>query len=293
MAQDFLDYLRKEGSITQDDVKKFSGLEETGPEKRDLFFKFLYNLHVEQIDQVKAELAKSPDLSFEQAVVSLGLVDADEIDLYDGDPDLPDIKQGQMVIDAGILTLEKVADSLLMFKSDFVLDDYKVDISEDKMADNFINEYLEIMKEGFSRIYNFDAKYGEISDKDVLEDEIFVYQHVIGDSEHHFLAGVAAKVYALVDVADALYKRAKSDKPMPEFGNQKDDAIDLFSEFLNNVNGFCTFKFNVGFDLTLPDCKEHATLQAPTIHVVPLKIESFTINIFVIYGTSYNFEKVV
>ena len=213
--------------------------------------------------------------------------------LYAENDDTPEIRISQLILDAGIMTPDEMTDAQLMYRSVSILEDYKIALPEEMVADAFIDEYLSVMKEGFYRIYKINVEYGKKSIVTSLQDELFIIQFVIGNGDNSFLAGITANEPTFKSAASDLFNQLKKSLKLPDFGGEKDDAIDLFSEFLNNVNGFCTFKFNLGFDLRLPEYRENAVLQAQRIHVVPVNFLSHTINVFLIYGTSYKFIKVV
>ena len=218
--------------------------------------------------------------------------DAEERPYAEND-DSPEVKIGNLIVDAGIMTPDEMNDAQLMYKSVSILEDYKIALPQEMVADAFIDEYLAVMKEGFYRVYNINVEYGKKSITTSLQDELFIIQLVIGNGDNSFLAGITAKEPFFRSAASDLFKQLKAGLKLPEFEGEKEDVIDLFAEFLNNVNGFCTFKFNLGFDLRLPEYREHAVLQAPRIHVVPVNFLSHTLNVFLIYGTSYKFKKVV
>jgi len=211
--------------------------------------------------------------------------------LYAENDDPPEIKLGRMVVDAGIMSAEEMEDIRLLYKSTCILEEYKIAMPEEMFADAFIDEYITIMQEGFHRIYKLDVKFGEKRIAEFMNDEVFISQFVIGNGDNHFLAGIAAKELVLQTAAVDLYDLLKEDLKLPVFGGTKEDTVDLFTEFLNNVNGFCTFKFNVGFDLRLPEFRERAELSAPRIHIVPANFLSHSVDVFLIYGASYKFKK--
>jgi len=213
--------------------------------------------------------------------------------LYDENNEPPEIKQGQIIVDAGIMTSHEMEEVLFMYKSACILEEYKIALPEEKFADAFIDEYLSIMQEGFHRVYELNVKYGEKTIETALQDEMIIFQLVLGHGDNHFIAGMTASESVFRGAAADLYEQFKADLKLPAFGGTKEDVVDLISEFVNNVNGFCTFKFNLGFDLRLPEFREHAVLEAPRIHVVPVKFLSHTTNLFLVYGTSYKFKKVV
>ena len=188
---------------------------------------------------------------------------------------------------------KEIDDVLLIQQAEAILEEYKIVLPEEQQAGIFVDEYLSILKEGFDRIYKTEVEFGETDTLVSIQDEVLIFQSVIGRGGNHFLAGITAKEATLQDAAYDLYKKANPDISPPDFEKTPDNAIDLFSELLNNVNGFCTFKFDVGFDLKLPGCQRSTILNAQRIYSIAITVLSHTMNLFLIYGSSYNFEKVV
>ena len=186
-----------------------------------------------------------------------------------------------------------INDILLIQKAVAILDEYKIVLPEEQQTGIFVDEYLAIVRESYDRLYKSEVEYSETSTLIALHDEVIIFQSVIGNANHHFLAGIAGKASVLIDAAYDLYKKSNVDAKLPPFGGTKEDAIDLFSEFLNNTNGFCTFKFETGFDLQVPGHQEQAVLKAPRIYSVTMTVLSHTLTLFLVYGSSYEFEKVV
>ena len=186
-----------------------------------------------------------------------------------------------------------INDILLIQKAVAILDEYKIVLPEEQQTGIFVDEYLSIVRESYDRLYKSEVEYGDTNTLISLYDDVIIFQSVIGNANNHFLAGIAAKASVLIDAAYDLYKKSNVDTKLPDFGGTKEDAIDLFSEFLNNTNGFCTFKFDSGFDLQVPGCQEQAVLKAPRIYTVSMTVMSHTMTLFLVYGSSYNFEKVV
>jgi len=194
----------------------------------------------------------------------------------------------------GVAILKKeIDDALLIQKAVAILEEYQIVLPEEQQTGIFVDEYLMIMRESFDRLYKSEVKYGETNTLISLYDEVLIFQSVIGSADNHFLAGIASKAAVLQSAADDLYEKVNADVALPGFSGTKEDAIDLFCEFLNNTNGFCTFKFDSGFDLKLPGYQEHAVLKAPRIYTITMTVLSHTMTLFLVYGSSYNFEKVV
>ena len=188
---------------------------------------------------------------------------------------------------------KEIDDALLMQRAAAILEEYKIVLPEEQQAGIFVDEYLSIVRDILNRLYKADVTYGKTDTLVSVKGDILIFQSVIGSGDNHFLAGIAVDEAVLKNAANDLYERSEAGVKLSGFGNTKEEAIDLFGEFLNSVNGICTFKFDSGFDLKLPGCHERMIVEAPRIYNIEMKILSHKMSLFLIYGSSYNFEKVV
>ena len=159
-----------------------------------------------------------------------------------------------------------------------------------------IQKYCSILRDAFFHLYHMlgtEVVYGKAETVTVLQGELFVFQPVIGDENNYYTAGFAAEADVLCAAAEDLYEKLQAKLTMPDYGGTREDAIDLFAEFLNTANGFCALKFDSSFDLQLPDYRERAVLCAPQIAVAPMKIFSHAVQVFFIYGVRSDFKEVV
>jgi len=289
LGQAFLDYLHEKGLIKQAELEIIAASSKKEFEKRDLFFTYFYGLSEGQINQVKAFVQGSQSLSFEYAAIALGFVDENETSLHDESDELPSVKLGQEIINEGFMGLEAVVDALTIFNMG--MDVSPIDLPEEQLDDTLADRYLLIVEEGFVNSFYLNVSYGKTTTVSSLSSKAFIFQSVTDGSNIQFLAGIAADEDVLRDLASNLYKRMNSDARVPEFEDTKENAIDFFCETLNLINGICTYRFEVDFDLEAPGYQEQAILKAPKIYVTEMTVLSHVVKLLFIYGASYIFHE--
>jgi hypothetical protein len=201
-------------------------------------------------------------------------------------------QEGQQLVDAQIMTAKELADALFYFNMNNFVEENTVTLSSDHMDDDFFTEYINIIKRGFADFLHVKVTCTEANIYASLQEEIIIYQPLLGQEDNMFLTGIKGSEDYLTRAATVLHKKLAENVDLPPFNPTKEDMLDFYFELLNNINSTCSYKFNINFDMELPLYQENAILNASRIYTADIAFNDFVLNMFLICGGSSWFERV-
>jgi hypothetical protein len=206
-------------------------------------------------------------------------------------PPVDDLEeQCRAIVNAGLMTEDEINEVQFFYKMNVFLDENKIILNQNDINDDFFVEYLSIAIRGFKDYLNLKVTYRDIEITSFLQQELFIYQSLKGSDGNSFIVGIAAPADTLMEMAVELYGQLGKGLDLPEFEQTPEDMHDFYFELLNNINSTCSYKFNLDFDLELPQYRENAALYEPYLYTVGFSVLEYNITIFLVHGDSYNFE---
>jgi hypothetical protein len=211
--------------------------------------------------------------------------------LQDGTPLTPE-EAGRKLVEAEVMSEKELADALFYYDMNKLVEENTITLSSDHIEDDFFAEYLNIVKKGFSDFLHAKASCEITAIYSSLQEELIIYQPLVGKEDNMFLTGVAGQEAYLMNMAATLHAKLAEDVDLPPFNPCKEDMLDFYFELLNNINSTCSYKFNINFDMDLPLCHENAVLNAPRIYTAEFMVYDFTITVFLVCGGPSMFQRV-
>lgn len=244
------------------------------------FIDFIYN-HQLINEAQKEQIVKSVDtVSYDQTLKNQ--FDDSGMD-YE-----TDLYHAQLVVDNKFLAVEQVSRTISQFINFCYFDEQILTTNANVLDDFFIDGYQKIIEGTLSRLLRTAGEIESVEEIEFFERDNFVYQKLVDNAqEFQVLTGLYIDEHTSRKIADEYNTYISNKYNIPKLETTDESVIDFFKELLNNVNGGCTYKFDIDFSLELPESVKNVFLEASPIHRIKIRIKEYSIYFIVVLGDDY------
>lgn len=266
----FTTYLREKKLLTDDQCELLPQASRDGLPKTVLYFMYMQNMSLEQA---------------EAAILSKAAEDT-------GEDDIPEaLLQANAVLAAGFMDATHLYTELIDYKFSTYLTDNLIYLKESSLTYAFVCEYISLFITGLRTMTGVEHLYHNFNVEEKLPCKHVVYQTIYDEPQHlNIITGISTDLDTMRKISQDFYETRTPNREAPLEDEPKEDTIDFFCELLNNINGSCTYRFNIGFDLDLPLYLENTSLTASQILTFDFDYEPYQFTLFIITGQDYDFK---
>lgn len=244
------------------------------------FIDYVYNHQLINADQREKVIKSVDTVSYDQTLKNQfddGAMDC-ETNLY----------HAQLLVDNEFMKLEHVSRSISQFINFCYFDEQVLTTTINALDDIFVEGYQKIIAGTLSRLLRTSGEVEGVEEIEFFERDHFVYQKLVDNAqEFQVLTGLYIDENTSRQITDEYNTYISNKYNIPKLETTEESIVDFFKELLNNVNGGCTYKFDIDFSLELPENVKNVFLEASPVYRIKFRIKEYTIYFIVVLGDDY------
>ncbi len=291
LSHNFLDYLHTENLLTTEQIKKINSAPKVYKPNYDFLCFFFFNLSIEQIQQVKERFYASMTQTFLGVIEELGFADEYQCQQFLVHHQANDFVDAQIICNFSFMDKRMLADTLLLYLTNHTFEENVVHLPEniEELIPVFVESYAQTVLVRLKNYFDTSATYDGCSTPPQLPSRLLVYQQLVSEA-CTFLLGICTNLETVSHLVKIFCYEDKSREVVRLSFDTEAEQIDFLCEILNNINGVCTGKYSIVFDLELAQPLENVMLTSNAIYKLDYTVHSEPISFFVISGKEYTFE---
>lgn len=163
-------------------------------------------------------------------------------------------------------------------------------LNQEFEPDAFLESYLKFIEITLNKLFEADSTHGEIEVITVAEADFMVSQMLLEETDNIQIMTFFSGEFEILKEMNKEYVGHIAQKyNISPTEVTQENTIDLCMEILNNVNGNCTIKLDLDFDLEVPQHFEKVTLETSSLYRVKFEIRGYEMYFYVVFGRDYTF----